>query len=222
MVKVFSVGILYIAFVVLSCLFCAVGNVSAQQNFSKKYEIKRPSEGERCIICGVLLTENDVVYIIRGRRVPLNLAMADSFLKTPDVYFKKLQPRGALFQEEFDSALGAAIAGFTSGWFLGGLYILAGLIFGGISAYVAIGKGLAVGKYFFMGFFFNVFGFLYLLAHSAKIKKGSVPKGLRKVPATHSSVICSVCGNENHPSAGQCSGCGIALKPLVKSEVSKV
>lgn len=192
-------------------------------------EIKAPPQypsvpakpGERCTVCGVSLTENDVALIVRGRRVPLNNAMVDSFLRNQEKYFSTKQPKGALFQEELKTSAGVAQGGISSGWFLFGLYMLVALIFGGMSGYTAVSKGLQPIPHFFIGFFFSALGYLYVLSRPAAVTKGEIPAGLVKVPATHAPVPCPDCGNTNHPAATKCVGCGAKLQPLMQSEVTR-
>ncbi len=187
-----------------------------------KYETVPAKEGERCIVCGIELSENDIALIIKGRRIPLKPEMLADFMKDEKKYFAKLQPRGALFQESFDAPAGTTQGGISLTWFLSVLYIITALTFAGINAYVAVGKGLTPTTYFFAGLFFHAFGFLYTLTRAANKQAGTIPAGLKKVPATHSPYICTICGMENHPSAKLCSGCDVELKPLMESETSKV
>ncbi len=186
-----------------------------------KYEYVFPGAGENCIICGVALTENDVVLIVRGRRIPLNRSMVDSFMNNQVFFFNKVQPKGALFQENFEAPAGVAQGGINLSWFLFGLYVLLGLIFGGLSGYHAISKGLSPLPNFFFGFVFSVFGYIYVRTKPAFVNKEDIPKGLVKVPSTNSPVQCSSCKQTNHPSACHCSECGAELKPLYESEVTK-
>jgi len=202
-------------------LFFLICTAKAQEEKSNPYKSVAPQKNERCIICGVELTEEDVVLIVRGRRVPLNSAMVDSFLNNKDMYFRKLQPKGALFYENLTSGRNAALGGVNLGWFLFGSYILLGLIFGGMSGYAAVSKGLSPIQNFFIGFFLSVIGYLYVKSRPSVAGKGEIPAGLVKVPTTHEPVNCQKCGSENHPSADACSGCGAELKPVIDSEVSR-
>ncbi|MFQ5865849.1 MAG: hypothetical protein ACE5IW_11530 [bacterium] len=181
-----------------------------------------PKSTERCILCGVLLTQDDVVLIIRGRRVPLKYVMVDSFLQYQEKYFAQLQPKGALFQENLEAPVGVAQGGISFGWFLFGLYVLVALIFSGLSGYTAVSKGLKPIPHFSIGFVFSAFGYLYVLTRPAKVHKGEVPTGLVKVPTTHAPVPCPKCGNTNHPAAKHCADCGSELKPLFRSEAERI
>jgi hypothetical protein len=114
-----------------------------------------------------------------------------------------------------------ALGGISFGWFLFGLYVLVALVFGGMSGYTAVSKGLKPIPHFFIGFFLSAFGYLYVLMRPAAAKKGEIPAGFVKVPTTNSPVPCAVCGYNNHPSAKQCAGCGGKLQPLIESEVAR-
>ncbi len=192
-----------------------------QKETQSQYPSTSPKSGERCIVCGVLLTENGIVLIVRGRRVPLKRAMVDSFLSNQEKYFSQKQPKSALFQEELDVPVGVAQGGISLSWFLFGLYVLAALIFGGMSGYTAVSKGLSPIPHFLIGLLFNVFGYLYVLTRKATVQKGEIPAGLVKVPITRTPVPCSECGRTNHPSARRCADCGADLEPKIESEVDR-
>jgi hypothetical protein len=186
------------------------------------YRTVRPKPGDYCTVGNVPLdTLQDVALIVRGRRVPLHRTMVDSFMRTQEKYFSQKQPKGALFQEELSAPAGAALGGISSGWFFLGLYVLVALVFGGMSGYTAVSKGLKPIPHFFIGFFLSALGYLYVLTRPAVAKKGEIPAGLVKVPTTNSPVPCATCGYNNHPSAKQCAGCGSHLQPLMESEVAR-
>lgn len=206
---------------VLTLALCTTLLAFQQKQPSETYRQVKPKPGERCLVCGKPLNENDVALIVRGRRVPLKQTMVDSFMKHQEEFFSKVQPRGALFQENLGVPPGVAQGGISRGWFLFGLYILTALIFSALSGYSAISKGLPATRIFFIGFVFNLLGYIYVLTRTAKLEKGSVPKGLRKVPATNAPVICPKCKGSNHPSAEKCRNCGAKLDPVYRSEVSR-
>ncbi len=56
--------------------------------------------GDLCIVGGMELSDKDTVLMLRGRRVPVSSTGMNHFLKEPEKYFTKLQPKGALFSEE--------------------------------------------------------------------------------------------------------------------------
>lgn len=201
-------------------LVTATSTAHADEQFGP-YRAVPAKPGEQCIVCGGALSEKDVALIVRGRRVPLDRMDVDEFLKNEARYFAALQPQGALFAEAREAAEGTALGGVSSGWFVFGVYILLGLIFGGLSSYAAVAKGLAPLPHFFIGFALSIFGYLYTLSRPSRAKPGDVPEGLVKVPATASPVRCEKCGAENHPSAERCAGCGTHLTPTLQSEVKR-
>jgi len=201
--------------------FFILSAVSWADTTAPMYPVVPAKPGESCTVCGVPLTEDDVALIVKGRRVPLNSAMVEEFLQNKEMYFANLQPKGALFQENLDSPSGTALGGISSGWFLFGLYVLVALIFGGMSGYAAVGRGLKPIPHFFIGFLFSAFGFLYVMTRPKAVKRGEIPPGLVKVPVTASPVPCEKCGHANHPSAKRCAECGADLKPRVESEVER-
>lgn len=214
-----------------SRMFCVVGallffnfNVtfSTAQESELPYKSVPPKENERCVVCGVDLTEEDLTLIVRGRRVPLKQAMVDSFLNNKEKYFSELQPKSALFQENLEARQGTAQSGISLGWFLFGLYVLTALIFGGLSSYSAVSRGLPAIPSFFLGLVLHVAGYLYVLTRPAAADRADIPKGFVKVPTTRTPTHCPECGAENHPSAKKCSGCGAGLQPTIESEVSKI
>jgi hypothetical protein len=202
-------------------LQASTGAVAADTTDSG-YQMVPAKPGEECTVCGIPLTDEDVALIVKGRRVPLNKGMVQEFLENQERYFARLQPRGALFQEDVDAQEGTSLGGISRGWFLFGLYVLVALLFAGMSGYVAVAKGLKPIPHFFIGLFFSVFGFLYVLTRPRLAKEGEIPSGLVKVPLTSAPVPCPKCGYSNHPSASMCKKCGSALSPAVQSEVQRV
>jgi len=188
---------------------------------SQEFQKMTPKPGERCTVGNVPLTENDVTLLVRGRRVPLHRTMVDSFLNNQETYFRNLQPKGALFQEEMAAQKGTALGGMKGGWFTFGLLVLAGLICGGVSGYLAVSKGLPGAPFFFAGFFLNVFGIVYTLTKPAVVPKEKIPAGVAKIPSTSEPVPCKKCGSTNHPTANRCSGCSAEITPTEISEVTR-
>ena len=215
MIRSLSVALTFFSLFILS-------PVSLADTTSVPYPVVPARTGERCTVCGASLSENDVALIVKGRRVPLCRTMVQDFLRNQDKYFAKLEPRGALFQENMESPDGTALGGISNGWFLFGLWVLFALVFAGLSGYVAVGRGLTPIRHFFIGLIFSAVGFVYVLTRPKVVREGDIPEGLTKVPSTASPMICANCGSANHPSARKCSMCGAELKPRVESEASRV
>ena len=204
------------AFLLLPTLFGSDGPAGRQ-----RYSRVPAKNSENCSLCGVRLTSDDVALIVRGRRVPLCLAHVETFLSNQERYFSNRQPKSALFQEDLSAAQGTAQGGISQGWFLFGLLVLSALIFGGLSGYRALSMGLPPLAPFFIGFFLNLPGYLYVISRPAAQDHLKVPRGLVKVPETVAPVPCPACGEVNHPTARQCMGCGQELHPSQPSEVTR-
>jgi hypothetical protein len=127
------------------------------------------------------------------------------------------QPRSALFHKDS----GAGEGGIDLGWMLFGMYVLVALIFGGLSGYTAIAKGLNPVSHFFIGLIFSAFGYFYVLTRPRVAHAREAPSGLAKVHVTHEPMPCGKCGYTNHPAAKKCLGCGAKLQPIVASEVAR-
>src|SRR3990172_516468 len=117
------------------------------------YRIESAQTGEHCVVCGTPLDENDVAILVHGRRFPVEKGMVATFLNNKETYTRRIQARSALFQEEMNAPGSVAQGGISLGWFLFGIMIIAGLIFGGMSAYSAVSKDLPPIRYFLYGFF---------------------------------------------------------------------
>ena len=96
-------------------------------------------------------------------------------------------------------------------WF--GLYVLAGLIFGGLAAGTALRKGMPPVRWFFLGLVFTAPVWAYLLICNCQ---GASESGREK---TLHPLACPKCGALNHPAAAGCLGCGAGLTPAAASEV---
>ncbi len=200
----------------LLVLYGGVGRAGGQV-----YSRVTAKNSELCAVCRTELTSEDVALIVRGRRTPLCQAHVETFLNNLERSFSSRQPRGALFQEDLSAPPGTAQGGISRGWFLFGLLVLSSLIFGGLSGYRALSMGLPPLAPFFVGFFLNLPGFLYVVTRPAGQDQGQVPKGLVKVPETVAPAPCPACGEVNHPTARQCPGCGKELHPSQPSEVTR-
>lgn len=200
----------------LLVLFGGVGRAGGQT-----YSRVPAKDTELCTVCGAELTPEDVALIVRGRRIPLRQAHVETFLNNLERSFSSRQPKSALFQEDLSAPAGTAQGGISQGWFLFGLLVLSSLILGGLSGYRALSMGLPPLAPFFIGFFLNLPGFLYVISRPAGQGYLKVPKGLVKVPETVAPVTCPACGEVNHPTARRCLGCGKALHPSQPSEVTR-
>src|SRR5262249_3246397 len=137
---------------VMAICLLGVPLVAQETPASSPYPVFPAKKGERCTVCGAPLGEDDVALIVRGRRVPLGKSMVDTFLADEEKYFAVKQPKAALFQEELTAPVGATQGGISWTWFLFGLYVLLSLIFGALSGYRAVSRGLQPIPYFFVGF----------------------------------------------------------------------
>jgi hypothetical protein len=171
-------------------LFLFATVVYGELQLQTRYPTVAAEVGERCIVCGMPLSSNDTAIILRGRRIPVMKGMADTVLKNPEIYFKSVQARGALFQEDFQGQSGA------------------------------VSKGLAPISGFCLGFGLSVFGYLYVLTRPSQTTSLDIPAGLAKVPVTQSPLACPQCGNTNHPAAASCAVCHVALSPQGHSDLS--
>ena len=148
---------------ILVCLIFRLAfsmTISAEEaKMENIYRIESAQSGEFCTVCGALLNESDVAIFVHGRRFPVEKSMVETFLTNKEMYLRRIQARSALFQEELNAPAHVAQGGISFVWFLFGIAILAGLIFGGMSAYSAVSKDLPPIPCFLFGFFLNVFGY---------------------------------------------------------------
>lgn len=172
---------------------------------------------EVCIVSGKALTQDDVVYLIRGQRIALARDQIAAFIADSTKLLAQFQPKGALFHEHAARPAG----GRDLGWFLFGTYVLVALLFSGLSGYTAVSKGLNPVPHFFIGLIFSALGYLYVRTRPRATQFAEAPRGLVKVHTTHEPVACGHCGYTNHPAAKVCLGCGAKLQPIVASEVEK-
>ena len=180
----------------------------------KRLSIKK---GDRCIICDIPLKESTgIALLIKGRRVTVDLEHLDEFLQNKDFYFSKLKPKGALFQES-----AVLLNTLKSGWFILGCLFVFSLIMGGLSCHLAIKKGYPPVSWFFIGFFLNIFGYLWVVLKKKRTVQ-EFPAGWTKVPQTSSPVHCPSCGTPNHPGAERCIKCKNRLSPEIETEVRRL
>lgn len=182
---------------------------------------QHPGRGEQCLVCGQRIFGLDVLELrYKGRTFHVAEPMMADFQAEPERYFRKLQPRAALFDEEQVRQRPLA-----SGWLVLGLYVLAGLLVGALTAYLAVGRARRPLAWFFGGLAGNVVALAALLAlprGDASALPAGVPPGLAKVPTTRSPVTCPACGGSNHPAAARCSTCGAALTPTAEAETARI
>ncbi len=170
-------------------------------------------DGERCLVSGILLDENGVAFIYRGRRVALHRDAIGVFTDDPTRYFSKLQPRGALFQEDETWSLGL-------GWLFIGVWMTLGLACGATASHLALRKGRSPGFWFAAGVATNLVALATLLTRPAS-GTPALPLRLAKIPNTSRPIPCPECQAENHPAAKACSSCGASLSPVIESETQR-
>jgi len=136
------------------------------------------------------------------------------FLRNPEPYAREIEPRAALF-----SAPNPGRSTYGPFFFYFGVYVVLGLLSGGVTAYVAVQKGLDARFWFFIGLLLNVIAIVAVVNCQGQ-EVLFQRKGLCNTPQTHEPDSCASCGRLNHPSATRCSGCGQPLEPTVKSEVT--
>lgn len=176
-----------------------------------------PRADEICVVCKRPLGAEGVVYLVNGQRVGLHLTDCyAAFAKNPQPYLAALRPHGAFLGTDGEGSTPSWV------WFLGGLYILIGLVFAALCAHRALYAGRNPAAWFAAGLVLNAFGFLWLLTRSRQSVSEPVPAGLGRVAATYAPVPCPSCGAMNHPAAERCINCGDKLQAAFKPEVRKV
>lgn len=218
----FSLALVVTLGAIAAALFAA--NVRAAQATNKasgEVEMQKvtPHPGDICVECAKPIGPEDVTYLVNGQRVAVHRGACDAaFRGNPQPVLARLQPRGAF--------LGSGSEGqnLSHSWFVVGLYVLFGLIFGALCSQRALVSGRRPAFWFAGGFFFSIFayGALLFLPKREVVAPAGVPKGLHKIAATYAPANCPVCGATVHPAATKCPVCGAALEPRVVSEVAKV
>jgi len=182
---------------------------------------RHPGRGEQCLVCGHAIHGLEVVEIRhQGRTFHVAGPMLGELMEDPDRYFASLQARSALFDE-------AAVRDrpIAAGWLLFGVYIVAGLLFGALAAYVAVARARRPLPWFFAGLAGNAVALAVLLATGRgdpSAFPAGVPHGFAKVPATRAPLPCPGCGRLNHPAARRCPACGSPLSPTIEAETAFV
>lgn len=183
---------------------------------------QRQGRGEQCLVCGHPIIDKDVVEVrYKGRRFFVAAGdMLRFFSADPDRYFAKMQANSALFDERT-----IASKPMSLGWLGLGLYVLFGLITGAACGYIAVTKGMPPVPWLLAALVGNAVVLAIILnapSRKATHAPEGVPSGLCKVPSTHWPIACRQCGNQNHPSATACTGCGAQLDPTVQSETKRL
>lgn len=198
------------------------GSAEAAEAPSAWQEIaRRPGEGEECLVCRQPIEGEAAVEIrYKGRVFYVKESMLDEFRADPDGYFQRLQARSGLFDE-------AAMEGppMHRGWFVFGLYVAVGLLFGALCASLALGRGRRPLPWLVAGLLGNVVALVVLLMRTSGSDSapGTAALGaLGRVTVTRAPRSCPTCGASNHPAATSCSSCGVALEPQTLAETDLV
>lgn len=207
----------------LAGLLCSTPAGAQEAAGSREWKVVEtsPGRGEQCLVCRKTIGSdmNAVHMTWRGRSFAVGEPLLPEFQKSPELYLSRLQPKAALFAEP--SSRPAAL-GSTWLWF--GIYVLAGLVFGAETAYLALSRGRLPLPWFAAGLFLNVIALLIVLLLPRRQEfdaPAGIPVGLAKVPSTHAPVACVHCGSPNHPSASACSACGQELTPSFQAESAR-
>ncbi len=193
----------------------ATGAVSfVHASFDDEMNVVREREaaGEPCAVCGVELGPGENAVQVKGRWVPLHDGgCSREFEANPAAVFATMQPRGALFDETFQSP-----SPLRWTWFFAGGYVLLGLLCGGLASHMAYPRGRSPRFWFAVGLAFNIVAIM-ILASIAR-PEVAVPPRLGKLHDTSEPAWCAVCGAGNHPSARRCLTCGASIVPTIESE----
>ncbi len=183
-----------------------------------RVERTTPKPGEICVYCNHSVSDHDAVFLVRGHRLPIHLREIQADLDAQLTRLVSgLEPRSALFQASEGHPAPSRF------WLLAGGYVLMALLFAALSSQRALTKGYSPSLWLSLGLFFLVFAYAVLLVLPRRRVEApaGIPKGLRKIAATHQPLPCPGCGESNHPSAAKCAGCGGTLVPRISSEVSR-
>jgi hypothetical protein len=171
-------------------------------------------DGETCIVCNGRVSVEDLAFVINGQRVAVMRGMEDALLGKPERYVQNLQPKGLVSAREAN--------GGGSVYLYAGVFVLVGLVFGGLCAHMAMLKGLKPWRWFALGFLFSLPAFAVVASRQKPEDAAEMPGGLEKVHATREPVPCPGCSGTNHPAAAKCLHCGAALTPSATSEVAAI
>lgn len=171
------------------------------------------TQAHRCVVCQVRQGEVQYSELHKGTLVPVCVYCVEPYRSTPEPYFARLQPRAALFHDDY--ALHAPTRWFA---FAAGCYALVGVLCAGIAGSTAVRKGHPAWPFVIGGFVGNVVAIVW--ARSLPVQHHLFPPGgLAKIPTTRLPTMCPGCGVPIHPAAKQCASCGGALAPTAPSEV---
>lgn len=176
--------------------------------------------GDFCIVGDETHDHLDRVFLYKGRWVGVCPPHAEVLLNSDSLayYFARLQPKGALYQED---AVQGADRPIRLGWFIFGVWVAVALVAGAVAANISLKKGLPAIRGFFIGLFGSILGLIYVMMQPAK-ETVELPSRLAKIPTTAAPNICPECNGQNHPSAKKCSNCGHELSPEIESELHRL
>ncbi len=195
----------------VAALIWLSGAIAPAQNKPRIVGPMPAEDGETCVVCNSRVSKDDLAYVIDGQRVAVMRAMEADLLANPLEYVTKFRPEGMIFSNQQSTRESGA-------FFWAGVLVLAGLMFGGACAHMAVEKGFSAWRWFVMGFLFSAPATL-ALALKTPVAGRTVPSGLAKLAKTHGPKPCHACKAPNHPSASRCASCGSALDPTVTSEL---
>jgi YHS domain-containing protein len=132
----------------------------------------------------------------QGRRYYMDSnACLQRFMSDPETFAKWIEPRAGLV-----SAPRTDRPSYSPWVLYVSLLIVAGLVSGAVTSYVAVQKGLGGLTWFALGFVLNVVA-IVMVFFCRRRETLFQTKGLCKTPQTHAPIPCPSCGNANHPSA---------------------
>jgi hypothetical protein len=90
---------------------------------------------------------------------------------------------------------------------LTGVIVFQALVFGSITSYMAVHRGLSAARWFFAGFVGSVLGMFWTQAQAPRPGRFQ-PRPFGKTPCTYDPAYCPSCGASVHPSQTTCVKCG--------------
>lgn len=169
-----------------------------------------------CPVDGGIVEDRRFGALWQGKRFYMESEHClDMFMTDPEKFARRVEPRAALF-----SAPRADRPSYSPAFLYLGIFVVVGLISGGITSYLGVQKGLSGRNWFALGFLLNIIA-IALVVRDRGQETLFQKKGFCKTPQTFDPVTCPACSKLNHPSARRCSGCGAQLRPSVESEVAR-